>query len=263
MSIKKPDDWERWEFENAKMRRSLPQDIVPSESTENDDFLGFILSIGMVFNDFKGLVLLNDTMLLVYKSEPVEINEHFGERAGILIQLTRMLYSTVYEVFVLIRDSTNIINSKRFQQLLQRTPANTQLVWEMLAKIANGEDVDDGRFDQFVELKNLLVQARNNIGFHYQTRGRLIEGFRRFFFTGISTAPPETREWSLRSIRGTAFALSRYYYVDAAVQGYYVNLFGDEKLAQQRNEETFELVNLIVYTIHDILAEYHSSLPGR
>ncbi|MDO8514386.1 MAG: hypothetical protein Q7S50_02465 [bacterium] len=265
MSIKKPQDYEKWEFENVKMRKSLPEDVIPSEarSAEDEAFFGFLLTLAMIFNDFKGLILLNDTVQYAYKSEPPETNEHFGERAGIQVQLLKILYATVYEALVFIKDSKDIYDSNRVRQLLQRTSESTQLVWEMLNKIAHEESIDDERFNRFGELRDFLVKARNNVGFHYQTRKQLIAGYRTFFMTGISAVPEEARKWAYRSVKNNDFNSSRYYYADAALQGYYVNLFGDEKLAQQRTDETFRLVNLIVYAIHDLLTEYHASLPSR
>ncbi len=262
MTIKKPDDWEHWEFDNAKLRKSFPRDLIPEKAEGNEDFLGCLLTLTMIFNDFKGLVQLNDTISQVYKSEPPAIDEHFGEKSGVQMQMVKLLYATVNEALIFIRDSSTILDSDRFKRLVQRTSDNNQVVWQMLRKIADQEPIDDERFARYAELRDFLVKARNNVGFHYQTRRQLIEGYRRFFFQGIANVPEEAREYAFRST-AREFKDSRYYYVDAALQGYYVNLFGDEKSAQQRNQETFELVNLIVYAIHDILREYISDLPNR
>ena len=247
------------------MRKSLPEDLIPAKvgDAEEEAFFGFLLTLAMIFNDFKGLIVLNDTFKDVYKFEPSEINEHSGEYAGIQVQLLKLLYATVYEALVFIRESKKIYDSRRVQGLLQQTSANNQLVWEMLNKIANGEPTNDSRFDQFNDLREFLVKARNNVGFHYQTRKELIAGYRKFFVDGIANVAEDARRWAYRSTSATNFNSSRYYYADAALQGYYVNLFGDEKLAQQRTDETFSLVNLIVFAVSDLLLRRHASLPNR
>jgi len=205
---------------------------------------------------------MNDTMQHVYKQTGDEVSGHNGELAGIRLQMIKILYATIHEALVFLGESEQICASKLFQQLVQKTSDGTQLVWEMLRKIANGQSTDDERFKEFEELREFLVKARNNVGFHYQTRKQLIAGFRRFFEKGITGMPETSRQWAYRSTK-SEFNQSRYYYADAALQGYYVNLFGDEKSNKERNDETFRLLNLIVYAIHDLLRQYYDALPAH
>ncbi|OHA25927.1 MAG: hypothetical protein A3D56_02480 [Candidatus Taylorbacteria bacterium RIFCSPHIGHO2_02_FULL_45_35] len=266
MAIKRPDSWEPWEFENHKMRKSIPTDLAPEHVVDpNDDkYRAFLLTLAMIFNDFKGLVILNDTIKGVYRTPPTntEVSGHMGEKEGIAVQMLKILFATLHEAFEFLEKSKEICESDKFKLLLQDTSNQNQLVWEMLIKIANNEEIGDHRFAEYLELRDFLVKARNNVGFHYQTHKQFIEGYRRFFISGISNVPPQARQFAYWSI-SSEFTNSRYYYADAALQGYYVNLFGDEKLARERTEKVFELLNLIVYAIHDILRKYHSSLPNR
>ena len=102
------------------------------------------------------------------------------------------------------------------------------------------------------KFRAFFVEARNNVGFHYQTHKRLIDGYRKFLLKGISNVVPEARKFAYWSI-AREFSDSRYYYADASLQGYYINLFGDEKMAQERVEEIFGLLNLVVYSVMTFL----------
>lgn len=220
--------------------------------------------MAMIFNDFKGLVLLNDSMRAVYRPpEGTEISGHTGELEGISVQIIKLFLSTLHEAMEFVHESKSVFESRYIQNLLETTSGDTKLVWEMLNKVSHGEPVNDERFAPFSKLRDLLENARNNIGFHYQTRKRLIDGYRKFFFRGISNVGSRAREYAYRSTKNSEFLTSRYYYADAALQGYYVNLFGDEKLAKQRIDESFQLLNMIAYAIHDLLLKYHESLPNR
>ncbi|MEK7152053.1 MAG: hypothetical protein AAB773_01355 [Patescibacteria group bacterium] len=265
MTIKKSDSWIPWEFENKRMRKSLPTDLVPADiiDSEDDRYRSFLLTLAMIFNDLKGLVIINDSIKEAYRMPlKLEISEHVGEKEGIAVQMLKILFATLHEALEFLNQSDDVYKSKRFQLLLQRTSSENQLVWEMLVKIALHESTSDNRFDKYKEIQGFLVEARNNVGFHYQTHKRLIDGYRKFFIEGISNVVPEARKFAYWSI-AREFSDSRYYYADASLQGYYINLFGDEKLAQERVEEIFGLLNLVVYSIHDVLKEYHSNIPNR
>lgn len=266
MSIKKPTTWEYWEFENNKLRKSLPTDLIKqiTESAEEDKYGGYLLTLAVIFNDLKGLILLHDTIIEVYKAPTsiTEISEHRGELEGLKIQLLTLLLSSLYEVFEFLEKSRDIYSTERIQKIIKETSSDTQIVWEMLNRIACNDAIEDDKFKSFLELKDLLFRIRNNIGFHYQTRKSLLGGYRKFFFGDLKITK-EARAWAYKSMMGTAVMESRYFYADAALQGYYMDIFKDEKLAQERVDEAFRLLNYISYTINDILIKYHASLPSR
>jgi hypothetical protein len=267
MSIKKSDLWHPWEHENGRLRKSYPADLVsqvPISSTEENN-RGFLLTLALIFNDIKGIIIIRDSMNAMYgvKYGHSKPSGNIGEQHGIILQLQKIFLATLHEVIIFIHDSRDAYESDYIQSILKETPNKTRLVWEMLNKVAHSMHIDDDRFKEFGELPEFLVKARNNVGFHYQTRRQFINGYRKFFFNGISTVLPESREWAYRSTDKNKFDATRYYYADAALQGYYINLFGDEKLAKERMDKSFELISLVIYAINDLLIEYHKTLPNR
>lgn len=265
MSIDKSAQVGEWEFVNARLLKNSPADLVPvsPDSKEDELFRGFLLTLALLFNDLKNLILLNDTIQDVYKAGTLEINSHYGERFGINTYLVRLLHSTLHEAVVFIRESKDVCDSDRVKNLMARVPEETQMIWNTLRKIAHEKPVDDRRFNSLVKLTHSLKQVRNNVGFHFQTDKQLLRGYRKFFFEDVTSISQNARDWAYRSVKRNDLTVSRYYYADAAIDGYYINLFGGEKNFTQSGKETFDLVNLVMYSIHDILAEYHEGFPNR
>lgn len=266
MSIKKPESWSLWEFENERLRKSLPSDIISEArgDEEEERIQEFLLALALIYNDLKGIVLIRDTMKGAYRAPSLgEVSGHVGEVNGVDAQVLKLLLATLHEALVFIRDTKDAYDLPRVQRLLSETTVNTQVTWDMLRKVADGEVLDDEQFVSFGELPSLLVKARNNVGFHYQIRKQLVDGFRRFFFGSMGSTPGDVREWAYYSARTNAFANSRYYYADAALHGYLFNLFGDQKSTQQRIDDAFELLRAVVHAINDLLLKYHKSLPSR
>ncbi len=266
MSIKVPKVYERWEFENHRLRKSTPQDIINQNIGNRDDERSqeFLLTLALVFNDFKGLVLINDSIKGVYRTpNPEEVTTHVGELNGIQVQILKLLFSTLFEAIVFIRDSKDAYTLPHIQTLLKSIPESSQIVWDVLRKVADEELIEDARFTGYAELRDLLKLARNNVGFHYQTRKRLVAGYRRFFYDNNDIATEEYKKIAYRSTLSGNFADSRYYYADAALQGYYLELFGNHRNPQQLVDDTFNLIAMVVHAINDLLIAHHKSLPNR
>lgn len=267
MTIKKPDKWQTWEYANSRLRKSLPTDLVSKTptSSEKEKYQGFLLTLALVFNDLKGILIINDSMVEVYGSPsiPMKVSGHSGEQQGIILQLFKLLLATLHEALVFIYESADVYKSEDMQRLLRSTSRKTQLVWEILNKIAHKEPVEDKRFTELGELTIILREARNNVGFHYQTRRRLIDGYRKFFFEGIPDIPAGAKEWAYRSTEKSRFDTSRYYYADAALQGYNFNLFKDAEPTKKYVDNAFRLTSLVINGINDLLIKYHEILPPR
>jgi len=266
MTIKHPDLFESWEFDNQKMRKSLPSDIlaVTPKNASDEEFKTALLSLAMIFNDLRGLIFLDETIKTLYKnSGGPTVSEHTGEREGIIEQIYKILLATVHESIVFVRDSHKTLESELFQKLLKRTSQDTQDEWKVLIKIAKEEPLSNPDLKKYEALIKLLKLARNNVGFHYQTNKKLNEGFRRFFYKKISDVELGASMWAYHSIKKSDPLASRYYYVDAALQGYYHDLFGDEKSVRVRTDEIFDVIALITRAIQAVLVEFHSTLPNR
>ena len=267
MGIKRSEKWKPWELENGELKWSRPADLVSRKPIDPDqeEYREFLLTLALIFNDIKGLLIIYDSMRALYQA-PVSkpsVSGHRGELEGISVQLYTLLLGTLHEVLVFMHKSRTAYESPYIQRLLRATSKKTRLIWDVINKVANEEPISNPRLSSLKELSTFLVRARNNVSFHYQTHRLLLGGYRKFFFSGISTVPQVYREGAFFSMQSNSFDVSRYYYADAALQGYYINLFGDEKLAKQRGDEALRLASLVVNAINELLIQYHNEIPFK
>lgn len=266
MAIKKPQKWEPWEHENAKLKKSLPSDLIPEKQLEKEeeDCREFLLALAFMFNDIKGITTVNDVMreLFTIPGKSDKVSGHRGEQDGISLQLFVILLSKIHEALEFLSKKKKVYESDYVQSLLRNTSEQTKLTWELFNKIASREKIDDKRFSSLGELSEFLGQVRNNVGFHYQLNGRLVAGFRKFFYSD-EAKKTESKKYAFRATEKSHFVGTRFYYADAALQGYYENLTENNVLGSKSSEKAIGLAALILYAISDLLIEYHKTLPSR
>jgi hypothetical protein len=243
-----------WEFKNQKLRKCLPADLIPQAPDSFDDCRGFLLSLAVIYNDLKGLTIFNDTLPDIYR-KPLdeEISAHAGEYGGLRLQLLRILLSTLHEFLVFLEKNEEIYKSEFIQKILERCSKETQRIWFALIEVASGNSPHN--LKEIAELAEQLEQIRNNVGYHYQTRKRIIAGFRRFFY-GTTNVTPGAKKWIFWSGIKTDRLGTRFYYADAALNGYLLE-------SLEKPDGPFDLMALIAKAINELLLEYHSNLPSR
>lgn len=266
MSTKKPEKWEKWLFGNANLKRNLPSVLVPESkiSEEDEDLRDFFLTLGLIFNDLKGLVTINQTLKEVYLKPGKEttVSDHLGEFQGLDLQVLKYIQGSLYEALSYLKNKDEIFLSSGVQNIIQETPLHIQAVWDLLYKVATGNSIDDERFKEFEELKPILKTLRNHISFHYQSepgKPRLIDGYRTFFFEGVEDVRPESRENAYRSTSTGNWDESRFYYSDAALQGYFINIYGGGIEAKKYSELVFAINSAILPALNRLLIEYHKT----
>lgn len=265
MAIKKPENYESWLHDNGRLRKSLPTDLFPIKSNNgaNEDIQEFILVISVIFNDLKGLLISHDTMVEVYEhSEPKERNSHRGEYAGIKMQLQTLIFGKLHETFEYLENSRDIYESEKIQSLLGGTSKKVKVTWDALYRLAIREQITDQRFSDLSDILPTLEKIRHNVAFHYQMKKQLRNGYRKFFYEGLSFVSAGDREYAYRSSESDALK-SRYFYADAALQGYLYNAFGGEQEYKEAEEKIITLLGMILNAFNGMLIEYHATLPQR
>lgn len=266
MSTKKPEKWEKWLFWNANLKRNLPSVLVPESkiSEEDEDLRDFFLTLGLIFNDLKGLIIINETLKEVYlkPDQATELSDHLGEFQGLDLQVLKYIQGTLFEALLYLQHKNKIYTSREVQSLVKETPVDIQAVWDLLHKVATGKSVDDPQFKDFEELKSILNTIRNHISFHYQSKPgkpKLIDGYRKFFFEGLEGVRPEARENAYRSTSLGDWGDTRFYYSDAALQAYFINLYGGDIEAKKYSKLVFAINSAILPALNRLLIEYHKT----
>ena len=273
MTIIKPNSIPKWRFKNSKIRKSLPEDIISVEKKSDDEeiFQNTILTLTLIYNDAKNIVLINETLANVYELDLEKaICDNNGELTGVNQYISRILFSHIHEALMYIKKQRKILESECFKKLTNNMSTDSKLKWELISTIAYEEELDERKFKkgfggEYSNIIELLKTIRDNVGFHYQydnhpKKKRIVDGYRKFFFK----EPKEKKnEYALRSYQKTEFSNTRYYFTDATIEGYFSDLLNDKHNIADFTNMALEISALISFSINSILGEFFKTLPNR
>ena len=266
MSIDKVDTFKKWKFINARPRRNNPEALVSQSKIDDadEDLKDFFLTLALMFNDLRGILIINQTLKGVYE-KPAVFEEadkgHMGDYGGIDLQVLKTIHGLLYEALAYLKKKQDIISSNYVKNLIRVMPSRERDDWELLMMIATDQPIINTKFkNKYNDIIRILKILRNHVSFHYQAedgRKRLIDGFRRFFFEGLEGVETGAREFAYRSTKDSDIEASRYYYADAALQGYFINLFGGDDQAKRANDSILEIHVMVMHALNRLLIEYH------
>ena len=170
----------------------------------------FFLALGVVFNDLKGLVLFEELLLENYeKPEFGEASIHAGNYGGVLLQIHKLIVSTISEFFVFLKKNTEVLSEAEFKQILDRLSQSDKLLWE--AVVAAAHD----KLDSLKDLLSAIVQIRSNAAFHYDHSGKI---FRRGYISKFfGKNKDDTNKLAYYSVSDNPQE-TRFFFSDAAVE---------------------------------------------
>lgn len=169
----------------------------------------FIAALALAFNDLRNLsVAINFLMNEKAGSDVRGLSRRRGETGGIEAHIVRLYASFVSELLTLIRKNAGAVGHPFLAAVLRHIPANVGDGWNTLVEAANGRWTDS-------TLGKAVVIARSNLGYHYSAE-EIGKGFRLTFVDGVL---PATGDVPIVS-RGDRPSRVRFYFADAAIQGY-------------------------------------------
>lgn len=240
-------------FENLRLRKIKPGALFDEKKKRNEDIEEFFLTLALVFNDIKGLIILNDTFVKKYeRPDPTEpVSSHKGEYNGLRIQLLKVLIGTLHEFFVFLEKNMRTVESKEFREFVERLPVQSKELWGLLVEIACDNNSEQNNNRLRVTLRNI----RHAASFHY-SGSALAKGFRDRFFNKPTA---DSSEWAYYSAQVTNFTKTRFFYADAAIEAYMSGLLEEPGNAGETVNEIFEHMATIVRVINDLMSSYHST----
>ncbi len=266
MGIQKRDG--KWSFQNAKIRKCLPEDIIQPaiDTKDNEDFKEIILTFSLMFNDLKNITIVNDSMMELYSIDKKDlVSGNNGEITGISYYMARLLFGTLHESLQYLKEKRKILESSEFTKLIKDLSADDSMRWKLVCCIAFENEIttDDFRSDFIYQTKDiidLLKSIRNNVSFHYQTKKRLADGYRNFFYKKEIN---KSNKFALRSLQKTSFLDTRYYFADGAIEGYFSEIFHEKYSIKEFTNKSLEISALLCSSINSILNIYFEKLPNR
>ncbi|MEK7499513.1 MAG: hypothetical protein AAB649_02815 [Patescibacteria group bacterium] len=169
------------DFENHKMRKLEPEDLIDRDTPAKDlELPGFFLVLASIFNDLKGMSVIYKMREEVYrKPEKDEVNEHAGEYSGMTLQLHKNVIGIIHEALRFIGENEAIIQTPEFKQYENKLSGRSKEIWELVVSVATHKETSP----KYAALGKILTQIRSNAAFHYyQSSVPLIAGFRDHFY---------------------------------------------------------------------------------
>jgi hypothetical protein len=177
-----------------------------------------VLSLALIYNDCKNAMY---AAVLLRECKPVEkheLNGVWGTWAGTDWHLCRLLISAVHELFVLIQDHRDLLDHPFLSKVIKQLHPNSRSAWQSLVNVAIDATPKD-------DLGRVLLLTRNKVVFHYDPNV-ICRGFRRQFL-----GDSRSQDRAIIS-RGLSMNASRFYFADAAVEGYFREMVGENEVGK-------------------------------
>lgn len=177
-----------------------------------DDIDNLFLSLGLIFNDLKGIILFNDLIKRNYKKPiPGEINAHAGEYAGIQLQIVKLSVALIDEFFIVLEKNKDTIKSFKFQLIEKGLNKELKNKWTNILTLALNPN------NSSTSYLSKIARVRSNITYHYDHSGtQLRNSFIKRFF---DSPKDESNKKAYYSMGGT-IETTRYFYCDAVIHEY-------------------------------------------
>jgi hypothetical protein len=188
------------------------------DETVPQNLCNLVLALALIYNDCKNTAY---AALLLKESRPSgkhEINALWGTWSGIEWHLFRLMSSAVHELFILIQDHRDLLNHEFLIKVVKQLHPTSRKSWNSLIAAASDATPKD-------DFGHLLLRIRNKMVFHYDSK-EIFRGFKKHFLV-----PTRSQDRAYIS-RGRSMSATRFYFADAAVQGYFREMVGKDELRQ-------------------------------
>ena len=177
-----------------------------------------VLALALIYNDCKNTIYAVHLLKQCKPTGGYELNAVWGTWSGTDWHLFRLMISAVHELFNLIQNHQDVLTHEFFIKVVKRLPPPSRKSWESLTAAASGATAKE-------EFGHMLLRIRNQIVFHYDPKG-IFAGFKRELLS-----PTRLQDRAFIS-RGRSMDASRFYFADAAIQGYFREIVGTGEVGQ-------------------------------
>lgn len=222
------------------------------------------LCLSLIFNDIKGLILFEDTLINIYKKPDIDNpNCHLGNYSGVLIQIQKLIVGTINEFFIFLKKNTEVFATNEFKEILEKIPKENREIWKSLLAAAHGN------FPNVSDFLKAIIFTRNNVSFHYDHSGKILRNayISRFFGKVIDKANLYAYYSSVANDNNQ----TRFFFADAALEeSMYIaagkkskeSSFGNPSL-KKYNEQLKDTLVAVSNTIAYLVNGYITSKRNR
>ena len=186
--------------------QTFSQEAFVGNDNVPQDICNFVLALALIYNDCKDGIFSN---LILAESKPTgepKLSRAWGAYNGIKVHYLRLYIALIQELLNLIADNQRTIKHPFFNSVVRQLSKQDRESWDALTNAALQRKTSS-------PLNKFLLMIRNKVSSHYDPK-ELYGGYRYHFFrSGSSSESPFIS-------RGTSMQTSRFYFADAAAEGY-------------------------------------------
>lgn len=203
------------------------------------DVCDFILSLALVFNDFKDLVFAQQLMQTIRPGDGPPSRDR-GLHGGLHVHLIRLLAGILNELAKLIEKRKAVVTGPVFAAILKKIPSSARDMWKHVAhaSVATGPSGD--------KFGRLIYFARHKVTFHYDTK-EIARGYRLRFLQS-DLGPPYIS-------RGANMAATRFYFADAAAESYMMQV-ADAVTGKEFFQAGWKLLPEVGHALREIVTAF-------
>lgn len=193
-----------------------------TEFLDEDDF---IIVLGIIYNDIKGLLNYWDFIDEFKPDTPPEgtASAKFGEYMGYRGQIFKYVLSTLNEIIGFFESRESVVNGPTIKKVAAKIDIKQgRDAWTSLCDFCYNSTDDQ----KILGLRNAIVRARNNAGFHYNQTKEIMKSYRKTF----ENEKEQPKGYGYFSL-GKNLHETRFYFSDAAVAKYLEDLMNKEDYA--------------------------------
>jgi hypothetical protein len=210
------------------------------DDTYSQQVCDVVLSLALVFNDLKDVLVAHDLLATAAPKERAAISPEVGEYNGLVLHLVRLHIGIVHELTEMLAANRAAIEDKTFQRVVTRLSSSGRNAWRAVIEAVDAKGPSKDPLGKF------LYFARNKISFHYD-RKEISRGYTRAFLGKSDRVPYISR--------GDTLATSRFYFADAAAEEYMRTVgdpIGDDEFAVS----IVKLIKHVTFAIHEIVVNF-------
>jgi hypothetical protein len=219
------------ELNNIKIDTLKPYKLIDKSKLNEID--NFFLTLGLIYNDLKGLVIfyrLSEEKYLVKEEEGLTFRN--GELGGLKLQIYRLMIGLIRETikFIYLKQST--IKSPKFKLIESKIHKNDLVPWYEICLVSFSEfSKDDNSF------LSKIKKVRDDVSFHYDDK----EVLRNWFIEKFYNEEKNETNKNCCYVNNFQMRSSRFFYCDAIIQKYLL----DQLVLDKEGDYLKEMVEFI------------------
>ena len=186
--------------------QTFSQEAFVGDNNVPQDICNFVLALALIYNDCKDGIFSN---LILGESKPSgesQLSRPWGAYSGFMVHYLRLHFALIQELLNLIAKSQQTIKHPFFNLVIQQLSKQDRDSWDALADAVLQKQTSS-------PLNKFLLMIRNKVSSHYDAK-ELYRGYQYHFFRNDSSSE------SPFISRGTNMQSTRFYFADAAADGY-------------------------------------------